>query len=421
MNKTISGSVKDAIQNIIRKKGYQFIKTKNLQELLNQARRSKLNRNDYIFSHAMSQGFPIVKYSFIERIKKPSEEDIIIARRLLKAYKTSLKEENSGPKPKEDIWEILQNGPHHEFINLLSQNNPKSLALYLCNMYAQQITHGLAQGYEWYKALISDENTRANAAASYKDKLVSLAELLGCISYEDPEQGRWEENIHMDVDYLVSEIEKVLHVNLEAPKFLGGLFGIVTKRGILDARFLYSIYTVWRISSLLKKPKINSVICEIGGGIGHAAYCSYKFGLKDYTIFDLPYICVVSGYFLLKSLPKGRVLLYGEKSKNSKNRVKIYPFWVLNKSKNKSFDITFNSDSFPEIDPEIVNWYLSLIKNKTRNYLLSINQEGNALRSNDKHQIPLPDMIKSHKGYKKLYRFPYWMREGYIEELYRIT
>ena len=40
--------------------------------------------------------------------------------------------------------------------------------------------------------------------------------------------------------------------------------------------------------------------------------------------------------------------------------------------------------------------------------------------SNQKNLI-VPDMIKKlDDGFKKIYRFPFWLRKGYIEELYEI-
>ncbi|NMC99295.1 MAG: hypothetical protein GYA62_06210, partial [Bacteroidales bacterium] len=252
---------------------------------------------------------------------------------MLKAYNKAVLEEKKYKVQKEDIWTVLETNIHSEFISLLNENNPVSLAKYLCNISLHNITHGLSQGQESYRMLKLNREIREIVAILYKDKLVSLAESLGSICYENPEQGSWAQNIYLDTNVIIDKIEKTIGLELKKINYLGGLFGLKTKRGIIDARYLYALYTALRIVNILEEKNLNkSSICEIGGGIGHVAFFLNYFGTNNYLIFDLPYICVISGYFLLKSL-KGKVFLYGEKIKNKKNIIKIYPYWMLAKMK----------------------------------------------------------------------------------------
>ncbi|NMC99296.1 MAG: hypothetical protein GYA62_06215 [Bacteroidales bacterium] len=77
--------IKDLIQNILRVKGYQFIKVAKIHELQNiiincqnelqtskdeyekKQKQSKHNKEDYLISHPLTNGLPKIKYSFIAK------------------------------------------------------------------------------------------------------------------------------------------------------------------------------------------------------------------------------------------------------------------------------------------------------------------------------------------------------------------
>ena len=71
-------------------------------------------------------------------------------------------------------------------------------------------------------------------------------------------------------------------------------------------------------------------------------------GNTDYSIFDLPYVAVVSAFYLIKAIGSNSVVLYGEREIESKNVIKIYPYWGFKKLAWKRIDIILNQDSFPE-------------------------------------------------------------------------
>src|SRR5207248_2501785 len=143
-------------------------------------------------------------------------------------------------------------------------------------------------------------------------------------------------------------------------------------------------------------------------------YYAYKLGIRDYSIFDLPYINVLQGYFLLKALPNS-VSLYGEKQK----AIKIMPDFMFGKSLKNRFDLVLNADSFPEINIETVRNYLKDIKKNTKKYLLIINQEGESSFAAIKQSV-VSKIVLDIGGFSKVYRFPFWVRKGYVEELYKL-
>lgn len=81
-----------------------------------------------------------------------------------------------------------------------------------------------------------------------------------------------------------------------------------------------------------------------------------------------------------------------------------------------------NEDSFPEINEKIVKSYLKQIKTNTKSYFLSINQESqNTMMIKNLDQHIVSQLILEEGGFDQIYRFLYWMREGYVEELYKIN
>lgn len=356
--------------------------------------------------HTFPQGYPIVKTIIVFK-DKPEKEDIYICRRLLKSYNLAL--ENSQKRQK-DIWTDLAETHHREFLEILKSNDAKVLAEYMIHVHARGISQGLVQGEIEYEKMRKSQIFRRFLGVNTKDKLVSLAEYLGILPYENPEQGRYGKNIYAGESKIVAEINKKLGFDIENNDFENGLLKLKIKKGSIHVRDIYALYTSLRVTEIVGK---KARIAEIGGGVGKAAYYAYKLGIRDYSIFDLPHINLLQGYFLLKALPNS-VSLYGEKEK----AIKILPDFEFEKVNNK-FDLTLNEDSFPEISKKVVMNYLKNIKLNTKKYFLSINQEGESSAQTIKQSI-VGNLISESRGFKKEYRFPFWVRKGYIEELYSI-
>jgi hypothetical protein len=375
----------------------------------------------YTLTHNIRSTTPQIPYTITEDII-PTKDDVAIAERLLEAYKKAENDENSTKKPVEDIWTEIQDKSTSGFLKILEVGDPEELAEYLCNMSRNSATHGLTQGRVEYDHITRDKNYQHCLALFAKDKLVSLAEAIGAIPIENPEQGRYGENIYEDTDELIRKIEKIIGIELSPPPIEGGLFKITHQKGEFCFRDLTAAYTAWRIKNILTG-KTHKQICEIGGGIGKVAYYCYELGLHDYTLIDLPYVNVLQGYYLLKTLPSAKITLYGEygESRQHKSSIKVYPYWAFHGIKDKSFAIVHNQDSFPEIDEAIVKGYLSDIKQKSKHWFMSINQESRPPSLvQGKRQLNVPELISKAGGFKRVSRSRFWLREGYTEELYEV-
>jgi hypothetical protein len=383
--------------------------------------RQKDTRLKHMLLHPDICGYPKINTILTGNVN-PTSKDKLTIERLLEAYrKAEVDEAKVIQRPELDVWVSLKQKAHADFLNLLQKENVDTLAYYLCNMARMDISEGIEQGANEYKKILTNRKYRSWLSQFNLDKLITLAEALGVLPYENPEQGRFGFNMYCDVDDIVENIERNLRINIIPPLDEGGSYKLNTGKGALHYRDIFSLYTAWRIKKILENEQ-NPIVCEIGAGVGKVAYYTHLFDIKNYTIIDLPYINVLQGFYLIRSLPSVEVILYGENQGGAKNPISILPYWSFEDIPEKYFTLTLNQDSFPEIDRKIVMSYLNLIKHNTKTYFLSINQEGESTMSlsGTKQNIVLK-LINEVKGFESVYRFPFWLRKGYIEELFKIS
>ena len=330
-----------------------------------------------------------------------------MAQRLLDAYhKAVIDEENSALRRKDkDIWTEVLGSELYNLIEIVEEKNAKKLADYLINFGSGYIMFG---GVTTSVDLFTTIYEQNYVALTYLDKLVSLADALGLIPYEMPLSPQSGNNMRVSIDELVDKIENYLSISISPPAGVIYTDGIVSSKGIFHYRHLNAIYSASRIQALNpnKKP-----CCEYGGGIGIAAMYARRMGIMDYTLYDLPITCLLAGHYLLHSVGLESVNLYGEPAQE--NTIKVLPYWEPINAKNNQFYLTINQDSFPEISRSLVEEYLLQIKRTTRKYFLSINHEGFYPKT-----VNL--LAEQINGFKRISRSKYWIREGYLEELFRL-
>ena len=233
------------------------------------------------------------------------------------------------------------------------------------------------------------------------DKLLSFAEFLGIIDIYNPEQDKISVN-KINIENLLKKIEKKIKIKLTFKNVFPGESGILTSRGILNEKEIQALYSAYKISKLIKK---NESVLEIGAGLGRTAYYCNLFGIKDYTIVDIPITFLAQGNYLGRVLNEKKIILEHELfKKNQKNKIKlITPEYFL---KNKTiYDLILNCDSLTETNYEVAYNYMKRISKSK--YFLSINHEKNSFN--------VQTLIKKFK-FKDYSRNLYWLRKGYIEE-----
>jgi hypothetical protein len=353
----------------------------------------------------------------------PSEIDEAIAARLIASYNACKKEEAAYPAIGADIWSAIR-GLQARFFTILESGDPKALAAYLCNMSRHDATIGISQGDGEYRWITTSPEYEYFRALLIKDKLVSFAEAVGAIRCECPEQGPWGEHLNADIDVLLHALEECVGISLAPPEIDGGLFKIPAGSGLLHDRDLHAQFAAWSMREIAGP---NATICEIGGGVGRAAYWAQRFGLGPYTILDRPHVNVLQAYYLLKSLPMDQVRLFGETLDNP--RVTVWPYFEKRRITPDAVDIVFNQDSLPEIHRDAALDYIAWARQISPRWFYSINQEaavaytqnfGEPAGESDPKQNVVGALVTEAHGFRRVMRAPYWLRKGYTSELYQI-
>ncbi len=362
---------------------------------------------------------PKLEYGFIPQVE-PTADDYRLCERLLGYFHACSKADPTRVDGRQDIWREWEGTFHRDFLDCLHRDDPRELARYLCNMASTNATHGLSQGLEFVSRLHQDAEARAAWASLFYDRIVCLAEMTAALPVEQPEQGRFGENVRYPVEDLARLIELKTGFPILPPQVEGGLFGLKLRGGILAQRDIFALEAAMRLAAICRFAGL-SVVGEIGAGLGKAAFWARKMGLMDYWIFDLPHVSVISAFYLIKALSDDAVVLYGENRNETTGTIRIYPGWCLKEMASAQIGVIFNQDSMPEIDARIALDYLRTMKDIGARFFLSINQEGmgTSLPSLNP-QGRVCDLVDQVGGLHRVYRSRSWTRQGYVEELYSL-
>jgi hypothetical protein len=234
------------------------------------------------------------------------------------------------------------------------------------------------------------------------DALVSFAEAIGARPVEYPENYYAGRIPSIEVETVLAQIERALGIELSFPNPYPAELGLPSTRGVISYRAPQALYQAWRIAQLLAESRTRSVV-EIGGGLGRTAYYASLFGITDYTIVDIPVSSLAQGYFLGRTLGPDRISLAGEPMGPS--NVKLVPPSAFLGS-DQRYALVVNVDSLTELGRPVAEQYCAAIQRQAAAFL-SINHEAN--------EFTVGQLLPAHRAY----RLPYWLRRGYVEELYR--
>lgn len=337
-------------------------------------------------------------------------EDVAV--RLIAAYVRAREGEDSAPLrlEGEDLWSHIVAEQFAELLEILEKRDAKGLGSYLQHFGEGSFIFG---GLTLTRDAYVENATDAQNAHAYVDTLVSLAEALGVLPLENPEQPLgWGQNLYADVDRLMDRIEESVGIPVLPPGGAVPVVGIETRHGPVHYRHLNALYAASRLRALLPT---GGAVCEYGGGLGLVACFTRRFAPTDYTLFDLPISNLFAGHYLIHTLGDDAVDLYGEPRRP--DTIKVLPFWECAEAAEGAFALSLNQDSFPEIDASLVRSYLREIGRTTSRYFLSINHESGATIASHR-QSRLADLSDALEGFVRAYRMRYWLRLGYVEELY---
>ena len=126
-------------------------------------------------------------------------------------------------------------------------------------------------------------------------------------------------------------------------------------------------------------------------------------GVADYTIVDIPLTNVAQAVFIGAVSGENSVALNGEEQRP--DLVKILP--PSSVSDALKFDLVANVDSLPEMSDEPALGYIEFARKNAKAFL-SINHEA----------LPFKVWNYTNEKASLALRNPYWMRDGYSEELF---
>jgi hypothetical protein len=329
-----------------------------------------------------------------------------VAARLIDAYHAALRDEALSPLKREgdDMWTGLLRSELPELLAAIDRRDPEGLARYLQTFGTSYVWFGgITTCVDGYSPGLAPEQV----ALTYLDKLVCLAESLGVLRIENPESGPWGENLRVDPDRLVDGIAQVTGIDPSPPLGIIHTDGLQTGRGLFHYRHVNALHAALRVAA---STPAGGAVCEFGGGLGITALYARRLGVSRYTILDLPITCLLAGHYLLHALGEDAVSLYGEPDHGT--GVRLLPYWDCLTLGSRSVALTLNQDSLPEIADNLVQAYLHEIRRITTDAFLSINHESD-------HPRTVARFVHAAGGYTPVYRARCWVREGYVEELFR--
>ncbi len=203
------------------------------------------------------------------------------------------------------------------------------------------------------------------------------------------------------LDEILARLDEFFGFRIEIPNPFPDEAGLATDRGVLSYRVPPALYQAWRISQLVGGRSSPRVL-EIGGGLGRTAYYARQFGIRDYTIVDIPMTLVAQANFLGRTLGEDALHLYGE-DRYAPEAVKLLPPSAFLESTSR-YDLVLNVDSMTEMARDTAQAYCHAIHARADTFL-SINHEGLG--------FTVAELMPGGMFQRSLY----WMRPGYVEEL----
>ena len=126
--------------------------------------------------------------------------------------------------------------------------------------------------------------------------------------------------------------------------------------------------------------KDRPVVADLGGGYGKLAY----FTLRDlpqfsFIDFDLPEVLCLATYYLMKTFPHKKAMLYREEpySEESHNKYDLIfmPSFKIEEVGSNSVDLFMNKNSLGEMARESVENFVSNIARATSGYFFHMNHD----------------------------------------------
>ena len=154
---------------------------------------------------------------------------------------------------------------------------------------------------------------------------------------------------------------------LAGPDF-GNPFGITIGETLVRTGAAYQHYSAHKVAGYLQSGK--ATVAEFGGGFGGMAYYLLRdqTGVK-YIDFDVPESLALTSYYLLRSFPHLKFLLYGESDVTAQSvahaDVVLMPLFEMESLATESVDVVFSSHAMSDISRAAMSAYLKTVARVT--------------------------------------------------------
>ncbi len=226
-----------------------------------------------------------------------------------------------------------------------------------------------------------------------------LANLVGVLGYQHPNQLTANEYWRVrDLHGAVAAIESEIGFSLRVPSCFG-----LSGEGVPLRMMAYHAPAALTIRRLMGVP---SHILEIGAGLGNMGYIAKQWGVKSYTVLDLPHIAVLSAYFASKYCKEDEIVFHNSAWSHCSD----------GRYNGEQCDLIFNCDSLPEMPTDVQDHYMTKVIQKhlaPEGRFMSINHE-----SDRDGQRSVLSAVKANGGLRLMSRHPFPMMDGYVEEIY---
>lgn len=283
------------------------------------------------------------------------------------------------------------------FAASLAAGEEEAVAAELAQLGRAELAQGFFGGKRQHLRIARDPIFGRQRAQKTYDALVSLAEMVGALPFEDPDVGGWGQNALLKPADLFAMIEERLGVDLTPAPHVGGYLGIEVGRGIvLHLRMVEAIYTAWRLREWA--PLIGGDrVLELGGGAGWTAFYAQRLGLSAWRLLDRPEMSAVQAFVLAETpgaLPPLSLDRMGE----------VVP---------GSIDILVNEDTLAGTNAEAATGFLSQAADLGARAMLNLNREV----SGDEPR-PTAAKLIADAGFRLVHRQRHGLRAGFVEELF---
>jgi|AGTN01.1.fsa_nt_gi hypothetical protein len=344
--------------------------------------------------------------SDVERVRRALE-------RIVTAFQFSEKEKQK--LTGSSMWDGIETR-HAKVLTMIRSGDVDGLVPLFSNLFQSELIWGLGK---FDSNLVDDMkrvSDKSHVQLRISDALISLAQASAAYGVTNVEQQGTRGNLNAldtNLEDVFEGTRKKTGLDLSSPE-VGASYGCrVGGKFVTIDGFLHS-YTVLRLKQLDVRP--DDLIAEIGGGFGALAQLAARAGYNRYRIYDLPWVNAIQGYYLIMSMPENAVRLQGEPQNGQS--VEVLPYWEFDKVPSQTFDIIINCDSLPEMSYETCSSYLKSISRSLKGMFLSINQEAKSPNADGGVQNSVPEIVDEQGALRRIARSLYWMRQGYVEEVY---